>query len=492
MQLHYNLFCFLLGFQSILLAATAHQFCKPQPKSPDWPSAVRWQELNASTAGNLRAPIPAGLVCQPTQPTFNNASCATLVEQWPNSSWHSSSPWSTDYNDDTCLPDPSAPCSAAGYPAYVVEAKSTSHVQAAVKFALKTGVRLNIKGTGHDYPGRSSGPESLSIWTHQLRGIEVTLGNARAVKHGASAAVKIFAGMRWGEIYAAVAQYNLTIVGGGDLDVGIGGWTMGGGHSPLSSRYGLGADQVLEMEVVTADGEYRVINEAAYPDLFWAMRGGGPSTNAVLLSVTMKAYPQLPGVIYQFSYNTTAGSDTFWSLVAGFHTHLVGLSEAGAMGYYYVFPPLEDSSLHTNLTTSSSTLVGTLTGGFIFPECTEEQVKAIMTPVEVALQSPPEATDPIVKSASTLSFPDFTKLWLMNAPETVGSDGRLGSWLLDGPALAPGNYRALKMQLQKSTPAGEFFIGHLVAGPGVRNARIPGGSNAVLPAWRKSYVHAGM
>jgi len=76
-----------------------------------------------------------------------------------------------------------------------------------------------------------------------------------------------------GEIYAETAKYNITVVGGAEVNVGIGGWVTGGGHSPISSLYGLGADQVLEMEVVTANGTHLTINETSYPGLFWAMRG---------------------------------------------------------------------------------------------------------------------------------------------------------------------------------------------------------------------------
>lgn len=79
--------------------------------------------------------------------------------------------------------------------------------------------------------------------------------------------------MRFGEIYQAVAAYNLSIVGGADPNVGIGGWITAAGHSPISSVYGLGADQVLEMDVVSANGTHLTINENSYPGLFWAMRG---------------------------------------------------------------------------------------------------------------------------------------------------------------------------------------------------------------------------
>jgi FAD/FMN-containing dehydrogenase len=119
----------------------------------------------------------------------------------------------------------------------------------------------------------SSGGNSLSIWTHHIRGIKTIKGDKRALTHGAVAAVKISAGMRMFELYAEMAKQNLTVMGGADGHVGIGGWISAAGHGPLTSIYGLGADQVLEMEVVTADGEYRVVNENSFPNLFWAMRG---------------------------------------------------------------------------------------------------------------------------------------------------------------------------------------------------------------------------
>lgn len=88
-----------------------------------------------------------------------------------------------------------------------------------------------------------------------------------------AATVKIAAGMRNSEILAAAAEKNITVVTGADLGVGIGGWITGGGHGPLSSTYGLGADQVLSMEVVTADGRFLQIDKDCHADLFWAMRG---------------------------------------------------------------------------------------------------------------------------------------------------------------------------------------------------------------------------
>jgi FAD/FMN-containing dehydrogenase len=75
------------------------------------------------------------------------------------------------------------------------------------------------------------------------------------------------------DLYSYLDKINQTIVGGGGTSVSVGGYLTGAGHGLLSSKYGLGADQVLEMEVVTPDGEIITANECNYKDLFWALRG---------------------------------------------------------------------------------------------------------------------------------------------------------------------------------------------------------------------------
>ncbi|QKX55520.1 uncharacterized protein TRUGW13939_02614 [Talaromyces rugulosus] len=473
------LFSYLTSFNWQYITATPYQNCKLLPSSPQWPSIAQWQALNESTSGRLLAPSP---LCTACHLPFNNVSCAAVGAQWANSSWHAENPWSADYNDNSCLPDSTASCSALGYPAYVVEAHGASDVQAALNFARRTGVRLIVKGTGHDFSSRSSGPGSLSIWTHHIRGVNVTRKDPRAMAYGGVASVEIAAGMQWKDVYATAISHNLTVVGGGDPNVGIGGWILGGGHSPVSSRYGMGADQVLEMEVVTADGEYRVVNETSHSDLFWALRGGGGSTYAVLLSVTVIAYERLPTIGYRFSYDTVADSDTFWSLAAYFHQQLSRLSDAGAMGYYYVVPAAPSSN-------NSSDNIGTISGFWLFPEKTLKEVGDIMSPMEnYMLSSPPWAEDTITGDKKVVEWTDFLTEFSQNEPQTVGFDVRLGSWLLDETALSR-PLETLKTQLRKSTPPPWELLGHLVAGKGVQNATVPGGSNAVSPHWRNAYSH---
>lgn len=120
---------------------------------------------------------------------------------------------------------------------------------------------------------RSSGSDSISIHTNGIQGLVLHANDPRAISYGGSASLKIFAGERMRDIYSFAAYNNITVVGGADLNVGIGGWIAFGGHSPISAQYGLGADQVLEMDVVTADGIFRTVDENNHPDLFWALRG---------------------------------------------------------------------------------------------------------------------------------------------------------------------------------------------------------------------------
>ena len=88
-------------------------------------------------------------------------------------------------------------------------------------------------------------------------------------------------------LYSAAAEHNATVVGGGAKSVSVGGYITGGGHSLLSPKYGLAADNVLQMDVVTPDGELLTVNEDNHPDLFWALRGVGfpPFFIAIYLSV---------------------------------------------------------------------------------------------------------------------------------------------------------------------------------------------------------------
>ena len=486
------LFLFLLPTASLALGS-----CKPLPSDSEWPSPADWTALNESISGKLLASgQPPGAVCH--SPSFDQALCSQVQSLWTNASFHSSNPWTVDNNDVSCLPDPAQPCNPSGYPAYVVEAESPQDVQAAVHFANRTNVRLIVKGTGHDYIGRSTGPGTLSIWMHRMRGLEINkLNDPRLLEYGgdgSTATVKMSAGMQWGEVYTEASMHGITVVGGADPDVGIGGLLTAGGHSPISARFGFPADHVVEMEVVTADGELRTINANADPDLFWAMRGGGGFPFAILTSVTVKAFPTLSTTNVSFLYATKADSDTYWSMIAFFHSQLPKISAAGGMGYYFMLSNKSASAPSSGDQKPNPGSDGILYGLFLFPNPTS--VQGVENIIDMLLTSEFHnaswATDPITGGAKPSIYTDFMRDWSNRPSSSVGTTTRLSSWLLNEEGLTV-NSETAKTQLRKVDAGGYFpLLGNLVSGHAVKNVRIAAGNNSINPAWRDALVHFSM
>jgi hypothetical protein len=299
--------------------------------------------------------------------------------------------------------------------------------------------------------------------------------------------------MRWGEVYAEMAKEQLTVVGGADLNVGVGGLILGGGHSPISAYYGFPADQILEMEVVTADGKHRVINEDNDSELFWAMRGGGGSTFGVLVSVTVKAFPSLPGVAYFLQLETTTQSKTFWNMAAYFHTQLPRISEAGGMGYYWFFPNVSAISSYPFPIEGEldPRRAGFIASAFYFPNLTLDEANSALGTLASDANSSSWAEDEITGSGGGQPFQDFMTSTLGGATQSVGSTMRGGSWLLDKEGLT-GTIENMGNILREATQPPIPIIGHLVSSRKVNDIKIPGGGNAILPAWRKAYTHLGM
>lgn len=155
---NFVMFTYLL--QYLALAAGyggQHQHCKAVPDSKDWPRQEQWALLNRTLSGQLIKTIPPGGVCHPTFPSFDPIACPLVAAAWNTNNFHAANPVSSmqnNWNNDTCLPIPTFPCSGKGYPVYVINATKPEHVKKGVDFARKYNVRLIVKGTGHDYLGR--------------------------------------------------------------------------------------------------------------------------------------------------------------------------------------------------------------------------------------------------------------------------------------------------------------------------------------------------
>jgi len=202
----------------------------------------------------------------------------------------------------------------------VVAAESAADIAAAVNFAREHGTGLVIKGTGHDYLGRSCGPGSLMIWTHRMREVTVHDGFVPAGSPAGTAgvpAITVGAGTRWLEAYQALLPFGRYVQGGGCVTVGAaGGFIQGGGFGSLSRRYGTAAGNMLEAEVVLASGEIVTANAAAHPDLFWALRGGGGGTFGVVSKLTLRTFPA-PQTLGRVSGTITASSDADFRRLLG-------------------------------------------------------------------------------------------------------------------------------------------------------------------------------
>lgn len=154
-----------------------------------------------------------------------------------------------------------------------------------------------VKNSGHDYVGRSTAPNSLSIWVHHMRGIEFLADGFQPKGCTFSidgAAITAGAGTQMVEAYRETDKYNYTVVGGNGKTVALGGYLAGGGHSILGGRYGMAADHVLEMDIVTPNGDVLTANECQNADMFWALRGVRYALITFLLLPSLICYRAVP------------------------------------------------------------------------------------------------------------------------------------------------------------------------------------------------------
>ena len=166
-------------------------------------------------------------------------------------------------------------------PAAVVYPESADDVVAIVAFARDRGFRLTTQSTGHFANTLDSFDDTILVKTSRLRGLEIDPETRTA---------RVEAGVLWGEVSLAAAEHGLAALSGSSPDVGVVGYTLGGGLGWLARRYGLAANSVLAVELVTADGRRVRTDTDNEPDLFWALRGGGGSFG-IVTAIEFSLYP---------------------------------------------------------------------------------------------------------------------------------------------------------------------------------------------------------
>jgi len=173
------------------------------------------------------------------------------------------------------------------HPALIARCASSTDVVRAVTFARERELLLAVRGGGHSFPGYSTCDGGLAIDLSPMRSVVVNT-DARTARVAAGA---------WGAHVDAEAQKQALATTMGQIsNTGVAGLTLGGGFGWLSRRFALACDNLVSVELVTADGKVRRVSEHDEPDLFWAIRGGGGNFG-VATSFEYRLHPLNPTVI---------------------------------------------------------------------------------------------------------------------------------------------------------------------------------------------------
>jgi len=184
-------------------------------------------------------------------------------------------------------------------PALIAECSGTSDIAAAVRFARQTGLALAVRGGGHNVAGRAVPENGLMIDLSRMKGIHVDAAASTARAQG---------GVTWAELNREAAVHGLAVTGGAISSTGIAGYTLGGGLGWLMSTQGLAADNLVGVQLVTAEGDVVDVTDDSHPDLMWALRGGGGNFG-VVASFEYRLRPQPMVVGGLIAHPIEAGAD---------------------------------------------------------------------------------------------------------------------------------------------------------------------------------------
>ena len=151
-------------------------------------------------------------------------------------------------------------------PALIARCRGTADIVDAVNLAHALHLDVAIRGGGHNVGGRATIDDGLMIDLSSMKGIHVDPATRTARAQG---------GVTWAEYNRETQAHGLASTGGVVSSTGIAGLTLGGGFGWLAGRHGLAVDNLLSVQLVTADGRILTASEREHPDLFWGLRGGG-------------------------------------------------------------------------------------------------------------------------------------------------------------------------------------------------------------------------
>ncbi|AJA60963.1 MULTISPECIES: FAD-binding oxidoreductase [Bradyrhizobium] len=172
-------------------------------------------------------------------------------------------------------------------PHLIARCIGTADVVAAVRFARNHDLGIAIRGGGHNVAGTAVCDDGIVIDLSAMRGVRVDPADRRAWVQG---------GALWGDVDHETQAHGLATTGGIVSHTGVAGLTLGGGVGWLMRKHGLTVDNLLAINLVTADGGLLRVSEDEHPDLFWALRGGGGNFG-VVTSFEFRLHPVGPIVL---------------------------------------------------------------------------------------------------------------------------------------------------------------------------------------------------
>jgi len=221
-------------------------------------------------------------------------------------------------------------------PLAVLRCVSTADVTAGIGFARANDVPVAVRGGGHNVAGHGTVDDGIVLDLAALNEVVVDTD---------SRSVRVGAGATWGHVDQATQQHGLAVPGGVFSRTGVAGLALGGGYGWLRNAYGLTCASLIGAELVTADSQILDVDSRSYPDLLWALRGGGGNFG-VVTRFTFRLHAVGPDVYFLLAFHDARNSGATRGLRAFRHfcatapnnvslVALLGVVEEGAPG----FPP---------------------------------------------------------------------------------------------------------------------------------------------------------
>ena len=433
----------------------------------------------------------AGYPCH--EPHYNATKCEYVRANYFDSYMRADNPGSMqndnweDQDEKRCAFEATAssPCQQGRVSILGVQAETVDDIQKALRFAAKKNLRIVVKSSGHDWLGRSAAPGSFLLWMHKMKkNITIDYGFTAIGRCEASnpvPAVTVVGGVAWGEVYDVLKPTGYIAVGGMSLTIcASGGYLQGGGHSVFGPSFGLAVDNVLQIEVVTADGTLHRVSACRDPELFFALRGGGGGTFGVVTSVTYKLHKNPSNLVGAVLMLSPSNGTATWSLttqeailVAWSRTALA--MDAARWGGYWFFN------------------TASFAGYFLAPT-TKASANATISPLLQALSQ----IDHVATKITLFDTPTFQDwhyaIYPTQKTKTDYTGGRnlLGSRIVPYSALADPQSLARQILAAMAVAGPYGVLGNMVIGPGVRDGaphNLKLASTAVTPAWRRGIWH---